>query len=319
MSQLKVSVIIPNYNHSSYLKERIDSVLNQTYKNFEVIILDDCSTDDSIKIIDGYKTNSKVSNIIYNEINSGSTFKQWNKGISLAKGDWIWIAESDDVADPALLQKLMQAVLTNENIVLSYCQSLKIDEIGEITGSWRDQTMASTRDFDRDFIAKRNEFIKSDLIHQNVIPNASAVVFKKSTFLAVNKADEDIKYNSDWLLWLKILTKGDVSFTADALNKFRYHEKSVIATSKNMEKNAFKKKFDILMFERFLQYVDEPSIIKLIKAKLSYFSELEFRFLVNNNLEEGKIFFKKGLKYNKYKIKYILRNINYIISIKCSQ
>lgn len=69
----KVSVIIPNYNHSSYLKERIDSILNQTFQNFEVIILDDCSTDNSKEIIELYRDHTKVSHIVYNEKNSGST------------------------------------------------------------------------------------------------------------------------------------------------------------------------------------------------------------------------------------------------------
>ena len=91
-----VTVIIPNYNHAKYLRQRIDTVLNQTYTSFEVIILDDCSTDNSKDIILSYKDNPHISNIVLNSENSGSTFKQWNKGFELAKGDYIWIAESDD-------------------------------------------------------------------------------------------------------------------------------------------------------------------------------------------------------------------------------
>jgi glycosyltransferase involved in cell wall biosynthesis len=94
-----VSVIIPNYNHAAYLNERIDSVLNQTFRDFEVILLDDCSTDNSREIIESYRGHEKISQIEYNEVNSGSTFIQWKKGLDLAQGDWIWIAESDDVAD----------------------------------------------------------------------------------------------------------------------------------------------------------------------------------------------------------------------------
>ena len=74
-----VSVIIPNYNHSAFLKERIQSVLNQTYSDFELIILDDCSSDKSRDIIESFRSNPKVSHIIYNDRNSGSTFRQWNK------------------------------------------------------------------------------------------------------------------------------------------------------------------------------------------------------------------------------------------------
>lgn len=78
---LKVSVIVPNYNHALFLEQRIESILNQTFQDFEVIILDDCSTDNSKKIIEKYRTHPKVSKIIYNDVNSGNTFKQWNTGI----------------------------------------------------------------------------------------------------------------------------------------------------------------------------------------------------------------------------------------------
>jgi glycosyltransferase involved in cell wall biosynthesis len=75
----KVSVIIPNYNHARYLRGRIESVLRQTYRDFEVILLDDCSTDDSRSILGEYVKDPRVR-IDFNEVNSGSTFKQWNKG-----------------------------------------------------------------------------------------------------------------------------------------------------------------------------------------------------------------------------------------------
>src|SRR5690606_24447409 len=102
-----VSVIIPNYNHAKYLRRRIDSVLAQTFQDFEIILLDDCSTDKSRDIIETYKGNAKVSHIVYNEENSGSPFKQWEKGIGLAKGKYIWIAESDDWCERNLLESLL--------------------------------------------------------------------------------------------------------------------------------------------------------------------------------------------------------------------
>jgi len=108
MNKPFVSVIIPNYCHSRYLDERLTSVLNQTYPYFEIIILDDCSPDNgaSKAVIEKYRENPHVSHIIYNEVNSGSPFKQWQKGFDLAKGDYIWIAESDDSCDCRLLEVL---------------------------------------------------------------------------------------------------------------------------------------------------------------------------------------------------------------------
>lgn len=132
-----VSVIIPNYNHAPYLIERIESVLNQTYQDFEVIILDDCSKDNSHEIIELYRNHSKVSQIEYNETNSGSTFKQWQKGISMAQGEWIWIAESDDVADFTFLEVLVAKTKKHLDLSIIYSQSLKIDSAGKTIGSWK--------------------------------------------------------------------------------------------------------------------------------------------------------------------------------------
>lgn len=88
-----VSIIIPNYNHAKYLDERIESCINQTFQDFEIIILDDCSPDNSKEVIEKYRNHPKVTNIIYNTTNSGSTFIQWNKGFEPAKGKYIWIGE----------------------------------------------------------------------------------------------------------------------------------------------------------------------------------------------------------------------------------
>ncbi len=71
-----VSVILPNYNHAAYLRQRIESILNQTYQDFELIILDDCSPDNSKDVIEEYRNNSHISHIVYNETNSGYTLKQ---------------------------------------------------------------------------------------------------------------------------------------------------------------------------------------------------------------------------------------------------
>lgn len=91
-----VSIILPNFNHDAYLQKRLVSIFNQTYQNFEVIILDDASTDGSLSILETYKNHPKVTHFIVNTENTGSPFKQWEKGLRLAKGDYVWIAESDD-------------------------------------------------------------------------------------------------------------------------------------------------------------------------------------------------------------------------------
>lgn len=106
----QVSIILPNYNHYSYLEKRLDSIFNQTHQDFEVIILDDASTDDSLSILNNYKNHPKVSHFIINKENSGSPFKQWEKGLNLAKGDYIWIAESDDFCDLNFLETQLECL-----------------------------------------------------------------------------------------------------------------------------------------------------------------------------------------------------------------
>ena len=217
-----VSVIIPNYNHAPYLAQRVDSVLNQSYTNFEVIILDDCSTDSSRDIIEQYQNHPKVSKIVYNETNSGSTFKQWQKGIDLAQGEWIWMAESDDVAEFKFLEELIAKTKKYPNLSIVYSESLKIDSAGKNIGSWRSQSK-TFKIYEEDFFMNGIDFIHDYLIFQNLIPNASAVIFKLDYS---NKKNFDIsKYtiNGDWFFWTELLKKGNIYYSNDTLNKTRFH------------------------------------------------------------------------------------------------
>ena len=126
-----VSVVIPNYNHAQYLRQRIDSILNQIYSDFELIIVDDCSTDNSKEIIESYRTNPKVSQIIFNESNSGTPFQQWETGVDLAKGEWIWIAESDDFAENDFLEKLILQAEIFSTAGLIYSHIRWVDTFGK--------------------------------------------------------------------------------------------------------------------------------------------------------------------------------------------
>lgn len=240
-----VSVIIPSYNHEKFLKERIDSVLNQTFQDFELIILDDLSPDNSREIIESYRAHPKVSQIIYNEKNSGSTFFQWNKAVlSLAKGEFIWIAESDDVADPKFLEALVPMLQQNSEVVLAYSQSAKMDSEGKITGSWSEwtQNLVEGNYFNDSFQMNGQEYIEKFLIHKNTIPNASAVLFRRKTYAEIGGAVVDMKTNGDWDLWLKFLLLGNVYFHNQMLNKFRYHSTSVIARATNNKNSKFFRK-----------------------------------------------------------------------------
>lgn len=212
-----VSVIIPNYNHATYLVERIESVLGQTYEPIELIILDDCSSDNSREVIDRYRGDAKVTAIVFNTENSGTTFKQWKKGIELARGEWIWIAESDDWCEPTLLANLMAGA--NDNRVIAFCQTLMVQEGGRVL--WKTNSALFENELAGD------EFIAQQMLVGNGIPNASMCVFRKECYFNLTNEFLDYKFCGDWLFWILIARQGNVFISGKYLNYFRKHGKDV--------------------------------------------------------------------------------------------
>ncbi|PRX41539.1 glycosyltransferase family 2 protein [Salegentibacter salegens] len=223
----KVTVILPNFNHSQFLEQRLETIFNQTFQDFEVILLDDASSDNSLSILEKYKENSKVSHFVINERNLGSPFKQWQKGISLAKGEYIWIAESDDYCELEFLEKIFQLKSSSrKDLGLIYCQSVDVDENGNSIKSRINYTSNFVLNiWKNDFSLYGRKFIETYLKTKNVIPNASAVVFKKSlvkdSFFSIRMLN--MKMCGDWLFWCQILPNTNVGFLAQNLNYFRNH------------------------------------------------------------------------------------------------
>lgn len=258
-----VTVIVPNYNHEKYLVQRLESIFNQTYQNIEVILMDDCSTDNSLSVLDKYKRHEKVVASIFNKTNTGNTFKQWAKGIQMANGELIWIAETDDYCDAHFLEKLVQPFKNDSNVVLAYCQSNRVNEKGEITGNW----ITHTNDLDEslflhDFIMDSNEFIEKFLICKNVIPNASAVVFKKEAVDLNQHFDiaPEFRYCGDWMFYFKLLLNRKISFVSDSLNYFRYHSTSVIAKAVQSENRITILDIDFAMRKVLMTYLSNKEV-----------------------------------------------------------
>src|SRR5665811_2252292 len=119
----KVSVIVPNFNHAKYLLERLESIYGQTYGNTEVILLDDCSSDDSVAVLRDYAERYPDKTICrFNEENSGGVFHQWKKGLELATGELVWIAESDDYCSANLLEELVRS-FQNPAVMLAFART----------------------------------------------------------------------------------------------------------------------------------------------------------------------------------------------------
>lgn len=236
-----VSVIIPNYCHSKYLDERISSILNQTYQNYEIIILDDCSPDEgaSIGVIEKYRDNPKVSHIVYNELNSGSTFKQWYLGISLAKGNLLWIAESDDSCSPVLLETLVNEFEKYPDTVYAYSTSCLVDQDSNIYMRPIDRKNKHLDGVD---------YIKKYLVQGNSVQNASSCLFRKDVVSTIDQEYTKYKGAGDWLFWLLLAEKGEVSIVNKGLNYFRKHNNNTTAQCYSNGKNFKENKiiFDII-------------------------------------------------------------------------
>lgn len=217
----KVSIIMPNYNHAPFLRERLDSIFAQDYANKEVILLDDASIDESRVILNEYAARPEVKHVVLNDTNSGNTFMQWEKGLSLATGDYIWIAESDDVADSTLVSRLVSA-LEQSDALIAFAHSEWIDERGVIIPRNRDKQWKS------DFVIEGVPFVKKYLLGYSYICNASAVLFRRSALGGVDMQQvKQYSASGDRLFWISIALQGKVTYIAEPLNRFRQHTNKV--------------------------------------------------------------------------------------------
>jgi glycosyltransferase involved in cell wall biosynthesis len=230
----KVSVVVPNYNHARFLRQRVDSILRQTYQDFELILLDDCSADDSRSIISSYAADPRVR-IQFNEVNSGSPFKQWNRGVRLARGEYVWIAESDDYANERLLERLLKVLEKDPEVTFAYCRSWRISEDGQQNGfvelSFR---FLDAHRWNADFLADGREECRTSFLCTNPVQNASAVVFRKVIFERVGGADENLRVCGDWKLWAGMAFEGKIAYVGEPLNYHRDHSESVRSKSNRM-------------------------------------------------------------------------------------
>jgi len=188
-NQPLVSVIIITYNGRMYIKKAIESVLRQTYKNIEVIIVNDGSTDETLEIISGFrKTDSRIT-ILTNKINLGCA-KTLNKGAIMAHGKYIARLDDDDSwFDRRKLERQICFLEKNCNYVLVGDGVIKIDKKGE--------------EIDRYLFPEKDKDIRKSILLGNLFVH-STVVFRRNIFEKVGGYDEYFDFFADWDLWLKL-------------------------------------------------------------------------------------------------------------------
>ncbi len=279
MIKSKISIIIPNYNHALFLKERLESVFGQTYQNFEVILLDDASTDNSLEILKEYKNHPKISHYIINKENSGSPFKQWKKGLKFAKGDYIWIAESDDYCELNFLEKVISVLKNDSDIGLTYCQSIDVNEEGnELLNRVKDTNWFQPNIWNSNFNIIGDKFVSNYLSVKNVIPNASAVVFKKE--LVTNSLFTDsllnMKMCGDWFFWIQLSLQTKIGFIAEELNYFRSHQ-----SISRSHSNVIIKKRRLLEESSIRSFLQDKNIINLIAEYKLYIKWFKLHSIIS--------------------------------------
>jgi glycosyltransferase involved in cell wall biosynthesis len=237
-----VSIIVPNYNHARFLPERLSSIRNQTFQDYELIILDDASSDESLNVICSELADFPHQ-LIVNEHNSGSPCSQWLKGIQQARGRYVWIAESDDSCSLDFLACMIQ--LMDQGASLAYCRSEAINEqsnqITDNTTYWPDYI--DSEQWKTAFTMANHRFCQRYLVNANVIPNASAVLFRLQPALhcfSIAPILQGLLFTGDWLFWIQYLTNsnGSIFFIPQEFSSFRTHAGTTRFSSCSAEKEA---------------------------------------------------------------------------------
>lgn len=231
-----VSAVVPNYNYARYMPERLGSIFRQTHPVREVVVLDDCSSDDSLSVIPKVAAEAgRAVRLVPNEVNSGSVFAQWRKAAELAQGEFVWIAEADDLSDPGFLARAIALMQGDPNVRLAFTDSRTVHADGSpqwesykgYYASVEPGALARTEVFDAE------EFVRRFLGVKNLILNVSAVVWRRDALLeALQACQEELRgyrMAGDWRLYLEALRRpgARIGYEATPLNVHRRHAESV--------------------------------------------------------------------------------------------
>lgn len=284
-----VSVIVPCFNHANFLPKRLDSIFNQTFRDFEVILLDDASNDSTRDILKRYIGKPNVS-VEINTENSGSTFAQWIKGIRKARGEIIWIAEDDDYCEYDFLAKLLP-FFNDSEVKLAYSQSYAVDENGQRLFSYENHTheFSSTR-WREAYLVKADEEVNAGLAITNTIPNASAVLFRPFVLDEWYKLSETMQLAGDWLFYLFAAYAGKVAFLPEHLNYHRRHANTNIHRTQFSERR-FR---EIVLTQRFV--IERYQIENETRQRMKEYTRRVWDSIYPDRRDEFEIEYNKLMK-----------------------
>lgn len=213
----KVSVVIPAYNNAKTIVSTIESVKKQTYKNLEIIIIDDNSQDNTLQIIKEKQKEDNRIKIVHNENNLGMT-ENWNKCLGMAEGEFIKLVCADDLLDEKAIEKETTAMIKNPTVNLVESDTRLVDIYGKQTGVFKR--------YPRKGLVNGSKVAKSALIWNNFFGAPVNNLFRKSVLEKTGGFDRKFTYILDFDMWLKIANTGDVYIIHELLNSFRIRDDS---------------------------------------------------------------------------------------------
>lgn len=255
-----VSVVVPNYNYAHCLAERLYTIFDQSHPVEEIIVLDDASTDNSVAVIeDVAEERERDLTLVINEVNSGSVFAQWAKAVEMANGEFVWIAEADDLSESSFLSSLLALMRSDPSIQIGFCDSKSVDaEDAPVYPSYKPyfatvepDALSRTEVFDGDEFARRFLSVK------NMILNVSSVLWRRdalSRALEICRKDlAQLHMAGDWRIYLECLSApgARIAYVADPLNVHRRHAASVTHSLKAQQHVNEIKRMHSIARERF--------------------------------------------------------------------
>lgn len=274
-----VSVVVPNYNYAHCLPDRLYSIFNQDHPVEEIIVLDDASMDSSVSVILKIADECQRDiSLFINEENSGSVFSQWAKAAELASGEFIWIAEADDLSEPAFLSRLISIMKSDTDIAFGFTDSKSIDADGNHVFESYKPYFATLElgALMHNEVFNGREFALRYLAVKNTILNVSSVIWRRKSLLhAIASCWNELatyKLAGDWRLYLASLAdpRAKIAYVADPLNVHRRHPAGVtqsLSTKKHIEEirkihGVVEKYFKVSTDVRRSQasYIDEVTV-----------------------------------------------------------
>ena len=204
-----VSIVVPGYNHAEFLEDRLASIYSQTYRGpVEVFLLDDGSSDRSMEILQEFAARyPDRTTVVANSVNSGSAFRQWRRGFALAKGEVVWIGESDDLCDLNLLETLVP-LMANPAVMLAFARTLFFREtLDDVVFSLEEylHDLVSLR-FDVEWTRPARELVTAGFYDRNLVPNVSGALLRHPGEMPLLDDPEwqGMRLAGDWLFYLEL-------------------------------------------------------------------------------------------------------------------